>query len=91
MSSQGKGVRRRAAGRSKKKHTVGAVVMKRRGAQARLKNALGSHGEEPRSESGEKKGLKARLSGLKSKTRAIAAKITKSSSSHRKGKKPRSR
>lgn len=91
MSSQGKGMKRRAAGPPKKKHTVGAVVMKRRGAQARLKNALVSHEEESRSGTGDKKGLKARLSRLKSKTRAVAAKITKSSGSHGKGKKPRSR
>ncbi|HKJ23113.1 MAG TPA: hypothetical protein VKA13_08505 [Gammaproteobacteria bacterium] len=98
MGSQKKG----KTGPSKKRRIVGAVVMKRRGAQARLKNALASQGERGRGDDrdtgdapavpdGEPKGLKNQLSRIKSKTKAFATKITKSSGSRAKAKKKRSR
>ncbi len=73
-----------------KKRKVGAVVMKRRGAKARLRNALRSAEADARAGDGAKavkadvsrgtdeKGLKRRISRLKTKTRAFASKLAKS-------------
>jgi len=74
---------------SAKKRKVGAVVMKRRGAKARLRNALkatkqgvpAGRMDQAREADGDRggnaKGLKKHISRIKTKTRAIASKLTK--------------
>ncbi len=73
-----------------KKRKVGAVVMKRRGAKARLRSALRTAEAGGRTADGrggrkidggggkDEGGLKRRISRIKTRTRAIASKLAKS-------------
>lgn len=87
MASKKKSPKKMAGGNKRK---VGAVVIKRRGAKARLRSALKSAGKDthpgmkdkgPQANGGQgkdAKGLKSHISRIKTKTRAITTKLTKS-------------
>ena len=93
MTSKKKAPKKMTGGDKRK---VGAVVIKRRGAKARLKSALRSAGNKAQTGAGDKspasedghdkdaKGLKTRISHIKTRTKAIATKLAKS----RKGRSP---